>query len=414
VFDAELRLVAANDHMAAMLALPPGLVRPGTLLRDILAYQAARGDFGSGPDACVDYRIAHFWRAGELELERIAGDRVLRVRRRPLDGGGVVSVYTDITAAKRAEAALRQSEARFKEFAEVASDWLWEWDAEQRFSWLSERIAEALGRPQSFFIGKRREDIGRIDTDDPSWRAHLADVAARRPFQGFRYRSIYPERVRWFEQSGRPLFDAEGGFVGYRGTGREITALVEAEAQARLGAERLARAIGALPHAVGQFDRDGRMVAFNDAYRRMHAGLEDIFKVGLTFADLLRAAMTIQVPLVPEAERDAYFERRMAFHRNPVGTFERQLPGGVCQEIIETPLPDGGFLIIIHDVTARKRAEAEANRAQAELAAIFEAMPLVICVYDAEDRLVAWNRAFADMCAPMGRPLAVGMTFEQP
>jgi PAS domain S-box-containing protein len=412
IYDAELKLVAANDRLRELLALPPELARPGTPIRDVLRFQVARGDFGTGEQASVDYRLRNFWRDEEIEFERASGHRTLRGRRRRLAGGGFVTIYTDITAAKQTEAALRESEARFKDFAEAASDWLWEWDTEGRFTWISERVTQALGRPQAFFVGKRREDIGRIDVEDPSWKAHQVQIAQRQAFSGFRYRSVYPERVRWFEHSGKPIFAADGSFLGYRGTGREVTALVEAEDQARLGRERLAGAIAALPHAVGQFDRDGRLVAFNDAYKRMHAAIADIFKVGLPFEQLLHAALSIQLPAIPEDEAAAYVERRMAYHRNPKGTFERPLANGVWQEIIETPLPDGGFMIIIHDITARKRAEAEANRAQAQLAGALDGMPLVITLYDAEDRLVAGNRAYVELLKRTGLPMQIGMSYE--
>jgi len=414
LFDAELALIACNRRFLDMLGLPVELGAPGTRLREILAYQAARGDFGTGEQASVEYRLRTFWRPEELEIERqYHRDRTLRLRRRPVPGGGFLTVYSDVTEARAAEAALKASEQRLRDFAEAASDWLWEWDTDRRFTWFSARIAHVLGRPLSFFLGKRREEIGRVVTADPAWRRNLEDIAARLPFRDFRYASLYPDGMRWFAQSGKPIYAADGTFLGYRGTGREITAEVLAEQQARDARDRLADAIAAMPYAVANFDREGRMVAWNDAYRKMHVGIEHLFVVGTPFELLLRAAMAVRVPEIPPDEQEDYVARRMAYHRDPQGSFERPLPGGIWQEILESRLPDGSFLVIIHDITARKRAEADANLAQAQLAAAIDGMPSVIGVFDPQDRLVTWNRAYAELLARNGLPLARGMTFEQ-
>jgi PAS domain S-box-containing protein len=411
VFDAGLVLVAANARFAELLTLPPEMVKPGVSLRDILAFQAARGDFGSGQDASVEHRIERYWQADELELERpYHGDRVLRVRRRKLADESIVSVYADITETKRAEAALRHSEHRFKDFAEAGSDWLWEWDTERRYTWHSPRLTQVTGRPEAFYIGKRREDVGLVDTDDPSYQRNLDDIANRRPFRDFRFRSIYPYGPRWFQQSGKPVYDNDGTFLGYRGTGRDVTALVEAEAQARLAQDRLAQAIGGLPHCFAQFDRDGHMVACNDAYRRMHPAIAHLMTPGVHFIDLLRASLATGIPSIPPEEHEAYLARRLAYHHDVNGSFERPLADGGWQEILESPLPDGGWLVIIHDITARKRAEAEANRAQAELAAAMDSMPLAIGIFDPHDRLLIWNRAYDEMHARLSQPLVAGTT----
>jgi len=388
VFDADLILVAANERFAELLSLPPEFAEPGTKLRDILRFQADRGDFGTGPDAEVEHRLRNYWQSSELESERtIQLDRVLRVRRRRLADGSFVSIYADVTDTKRAEAALRQSEQRFKDFAEAGSDWFWEWDAERRYTWLSPRIQQVTGRAEGFFIGKRREDAGQIDADDPGYRRHLEDVAARRPFRDFRFRSVYPDGPRWFQQSGKPIFDADGTFVGYRGTGREITALVAAEEQSRLAQDWLASGIGALPHAVCVFDRDGRMVAWNDAYKLMHPGIEHLFTHGTPFETLLRAALSIHVPAIAPDEVEAYVARRMAFHRNPQGSFERQLADGRWQEILESTLPDGGWLVIIHDITERKRAEAGLRASEQRFRDFAEAASDWLWEWDTEQRL---------------------------
>ena len=87
----------------------------------------------------------------------------------------------------QADAALRESEARLRDFAAAASDWFWEMDSELRFCFMSERLREVTGVDPRATIGKSRQDIGAGDTDADKWEAHLADLQAHRPFRDFRY-----------------------------------------------------------------------------------------------------------------------------------------------------------------------------------------------------------------------------------
>ena len=52
----------------------------------------------------------------------------------PTDDGGGVTTYADITERKNADEAIKRSEARFRDYAEVASDWYWEHDSDLRFT----------------------------------------------------------------------------------------------------------------------------------------------------------------------------------------------------------------------------------------------------------------------------------------
>src|SRR5690606_4390350 len=91
----------------------------------------------------------------------------------------------DISDRKRVEAALLAAEERFRQFAESASDWMWETDADHRFSYASERRQVALGQPAASILGMTWEELSDQPTDGPAWRRHRADLEARRPFRDF-------------------------------------------------------------------------------------------------------------------------------------------------------------------------------------------------------------------------------------
>ncbi len=136
---------------------------------------------------------------------------------------GLIGTITDVTGLKDAEAALRASEARFRDLTELSSDWYWEQDAELRTTQVSSRISE-FSLDVSKYIGKTRWEVDIEGVGDEQWRSHRAQLEARQPFQDFVYqRRDDHGRLRTISVSGRPIFDEQGAFQGYRGTGRDIT-----------------------------------------------------------------------------------------------------------------------------------------------------------------------------------------------
>ena len=102
-----------------------------------------------------------------------------------------------------------------------------------RVTWLSASFAKRTGLQPEVLLGNRRQDLRTEDVGDDDWAAHLADLAAHRPFRDFTYSLRDGEgRQRLLQISGKPVFGPNRRFLGYRGTGRDITA--EGEANRRL------------------------------------------------------------------------------------------------------------------------------------------------------------------------------------
>jgi signal transduction histidine kinase len=146
-----------------------------------------------------------------------------------------------VQAAER----LRASERQFRDFAEIASDWFWEQDADCRFRWLSKTALFNRTGDRSY-LGATRRELSDQDGSEPHWVEHEAILAARLPFRDFRYqlRSI-EGGIRYVSASGRPIFDDTGTFIGYRGTARDVTAEVEVAdelSRAKEAAEAASRA----------------------------------------------------------------------------------------------------------------------------------------------------------------------------
>ena len=155
-----------------------------------------------------------------------------------LDGNGEVSeiigTHMDVTeqhaANERLETAfraLRESEQRFRDYAETASDWLWETGPDHRVTHLSEHTSA----PATVATGMLRWEVASdLETDIEKWREHRATLEAHLPFRDLVYRTENrmgsPIYVR---TSGKPVFDPSGGFLGYRGVSTDITASIRAD-----------------------------------------------------------------------------------------------------------------------------------------------------------------------------------------
>jgi PAS domain S-box-containing protein len=174
---------------------------------------------------------------GELEarLRRFDGEyRWFLFRAVPLrdEQGNIVKWYgssTDIEDRKRAEEALRESEQRFRDYAETASDWLWETTPDHRVVSISEHI-NAVGFKPTGLTGLFRWDIAAdVESEPDKWRQHRAMLDAHLPFRDFEYRLSGTGSPIYVRTSGKPVFDAKGKFLGYRGTGADITAAIRAD-----------------------------------------------------------------------------------------------------------------------------------------------------------------------------------------
>ncbi|MCH8172010.1 MAG: PAS domain S-box protein, partial [Proteobacteria bacterium] len=144
----------------------------------------------------------------------------------------------DISERKQAEAALKESEKRFRDLAESAADWFWEMDSNLRFSYMSDRYYEVTGRKPKDIIGKTRletADAKTLEAEGDARRLHQEVLELRKPFGNFVQSSQglpggrYEGRRYYLRLNGRPRFDENGEFLGYRGTATDITREIEAE-----------------------------------------------------------------------------------------------------------------------------------------------------------------------------------------
>ncbi|MEQ9329794.1 ATP-binding protein [Thalassobaculum sp.] len=183
------------------------------------------------------------------------GTRWLRTRASPrrLEDGTVLwsGMLTDATETVESNAALAASERRFRDIIDIASDWVWETGPDGRFTFVSDRFFEITGIATDEFVGRNRHELRFYDLNDPGFRAIEEDMRERRPIHARRMRFTLAGGERHVAIRGRPMFDEDGDFLGYRGTGTDVTreheyvqrlheAMVEAQAANRAKSRFLA------------------------------------------------------------------------------------------------------------------------------------------------------------------------------
>ena len=136
---------------------------------------------------------------------------------------GFRGILRDVTERLRVDAALRESEARFRDMTNLSSDWYWEQDEHYRFTRLESRKTQQHETPNPL-IGRRIWDSTLQVQLPGGWDAFRAMIDARQSYRDVVMQRVAPGKADYYiSVSGAPLYDTQGRYIGYRGVSREIT-----------------------------------------------------------------------------------------------------------------------------------------------------------------------------------------------
>ena len=155
-----------------------------------------------------------------------------------LDAEGSAPLTTVAVPPEPAPQSASRELQRLTVVTEILKGWVWETDAEHRFTYLSDSVSKHAGKPPAWHYGRTRRELGNLNQDDAGHQAYLSQIEAREkcgPLDFVRYPDGKPV---WFRTIGLPQFDANGTFTGHCGLVFEVTAEIEQRQGNRRGEAR--------------------------------------------------------------------------------------------------------------------------------------------------------------------------------
>ena len=185
---------------------------------------------------------------------------------------------------------------------------------------------------------------------------------------------------RTFDLHSAPLPD--GGYVV---CAVEITSLIAARADAERALTQTATALATLQLGLAAFGPTGALLFANPRFAELLAFRPEHVQPGIGFAALLD--LMAAGDEFAGADGAAFIAGQRGADRSTPATARRIRGNGQVIDITSDPLPDGGWTMVVTDITPLARAEDEASRRARALDAILEAIPHGVCVYGADHRV---------------------------
>jgi signal transduction histidine kinase len=392
IADAQNRLLHGNPAYWELIGATAATFPPGTPMRDLVRLLAYRGFYGPGdPEAQVEAVLAiDRGRASIRRLRTADGRHVREVVCVPLPGGGHLACAHDITRFVQAEAEAAGRADLVETVLARLSTGIVAYDGAQRVTVSNAAMERLTGMPP----GTVRQGMTHRDL--------LAVQVARGEFVNADAAAEVAERIeRDRTRPSRRLRERPTGEVlqfrshplpgdGFVIEVDDITALKRAEDEARRRAALLGGVLSALPHGVCVYGPDRRLAMFNEAYGRIMEGAP--LALGDHVDDIIARR-------VASGEFDAQyggesFARSIGAGKGPDQRVRRR-PNGTVISIRSAPLPDGGHISVVTDVTALHHAERVASERAALLGDVLASLPHGVLVYGPDGRVTMMNDAYA-------------------
>jgi diguanylate cyclase (GGDEF)-like protein len=262
---------------------------------------------------------------------------------------------------EEAAVALSEGQQTLRSYAEMSVDWFWEQDADFRFKFDSHLSFMTA----SDDTGKTRRELADPTMGEERWVRHEADLAARVSFRNFRFERIGSDGERHFiSTSGDPVFDRNGVFGGYRGTGREVTAEVQAHArlvhanlELELGHRQIDGVLSNITHGVCLFDGAQRLLVWNRRYVEIYNLPPEAACVGRSLEEIVGYRLAAGTTTDMMTSDNLAWCDGLTTAGQPSSQVVTLMNGRIVV-IHYQPMPDGGWVATHEDVTERQRAEA--------------------------------------------------------
>jgi PAS domain S-box-containing protein len=273
----------------------------------------------------------------------------------------------EVSARKRAEEALRDSEDRFRTLGDHMSQFAWMIDQSGDAVWFNRRWYEYTGATFEEMRGWGWRKVHHPQHEErvvASWRQAFSS--------GDSWEETFPlrgadGRYRWFLTRAVPIHNAEGHIVRWFGTNTDITALRDAAAALRESQERLRAIVETAVDGIITIDESGTIQSINPAVERIFQYPKE---------ELIGQNVKILMPAPDHHRHDGYLQQYRETGERKIIGIGREVSGRrkdgstfpIELSISESTLPGNRFFTgILRDITQRKMAEDELRVMTVEL-----------------------------------------------
>jgi PAS domain S-box-containing protein len=362
----------------------------------------------------------------EIELEN--NGKIYNCLMVPVPESEYVNLYfSDITKRTRAEEAVRESEEKYRRIVETANEGIWEIDKDTRTIFVNRSMAKMLGYTPEEMMGRSSfEFVVPEDYSEGEHRLERAKQGVPSRAAELRYQRKDGSTI-WAIASSTPRFDEQGNFIGSMAMITDVTERKQAEENIqRLNGELQSQLeetqalLDILPTGVWIGNEDCSVITGNSsAYKIM--GLPSGINASVTTDDpQMPAGLRIFVNGEEVAPEDAPMQV-VARSRKPLYNVEHEIlfQNGIRKSVVANIVPvfdnQGNVRKVIGaytDFTERKQTEQTLARERILLERLFDTMPVMVSMYDAEIRSMHVNREFERILGWKGEDLSVAALLE--
>jgi diguanylate cyclase (GGDEF)-like protein len=369
MFDAEGRLTVWNERYEAIYKMPPGFIRQGVSIYDIVKFSAENGkrDLDNAVAFVDKFRDELRVTGKSQTTSHLSDGRIISIVKTAIADGGWVGIHEDVTA-QRAQTKLVEEKAAELELANA------------RFNAALQHMTHGIcvyDRDQRVVVANPRyAEIYRLGEDQVRPGTHIRQILQARCENGTNftvdfdaYTTVNVKRATETQElaDGRvvtikrqPM--ASGGWLT---THEDVTAekkseklLAEKAAELEVMNTRFSSALDNMAQGLCMFDGEQRLTVWNGRYVELLSMPAHLLKVGTPLHEILASRVATGMRRTPD---DPVVKARVKelLALPPDASRTDELLNGRIVMLSRQPMAGGGWVTLIEDITERRRAEAE-------------------------------------------------------